>query len=275
MIRPALETAGPLEMAHHEAPQRRVSVVLITQDEEVAMTRAIQSCRAFADEIVVVDGGSRDGSVARARAMNCTVYENRWPGFAEQRNFGIEHARHDWIFLIDSDEVVSPALAEAIIDWKSDRAPTADAFVLTRRTDLLGSWMAADPQVRLHHRRLRFRDDLVHEKLDLSSARLSRLNGTLWHYGFRSVADMVRRYNEYTDLEAEQATRHRAFRLSRMVLRPIGRFVRNYFLRGLIRKGVPGLTKAALLSYNEFLAEAKVWERDWRGEGSPHDGMTE
>jgi glycosyltransferase involved in cell wall biosynthesis len=273
MIKPALETLRRPEMPLQAALPRCVSVVLITQDEEAAMARAIQSCRAFADEIVVVDGGSRDGSVARARAMNCTVYENRWPGFAEQRNFGIEHARHDWIFLIDSDEVVSPELAQAIIDWKSDPAVAADAFVLTRRTDLLGSWMAADPQIRLHHRRLRFRDDLVHEKLDLNSARLSRMNGTLWHYGFRSVADMVRRYNEYTDLEAEQAMRHRGFRLSRMLLRPIARFLRNYFLRGLFRKGVPGLTKAALLSYNEFLAEAKVWERDWRGKGSPHQGM--
>lgn len=270
MIKPALETEQPQRKPRLEALPRRVSVVLITQDEEERMARAIRSCRMFADEIVVVDGGSSDDTIRRARVLGCTVFQNPWPGFAEQRNFGIERAQYDWIFLIDSDEVVGPRLAQVIIDWKSDPSMDADAFVLTRRTDLLGSWMGKDPQVRLHHRRLRFRDDLVHEKLDLKAARVQPMQGTLWHYGFRSVADMVRRYNAYTDLEADQVSRDRGFRLSRMLVRPIGRFARNYFLRGMFRKGVPGLTKAVLLSYNEFLVEAKVWEREWRSAGSPH-----
>src|SRR5690606_26124915 len=89
---PAVEGAVRME-------PRRISVVLITQDEEQLMERALRSCLPFADELVVVDGGSRDGSVARARRLGCTVYENPWPGFAKQRNFGLSKARHEWVFL--------------------------------------------------------------------------------------------------------------------------------------------------------------------------------
>jgi glycosyltransferase involved in cell wall biosynthesis len=245
---------------------RSVSVVLITQDEEASMARAIASCRPFADEIVVVDGGSRDGSVQRARELGCTVVENPWPGYAAQRNAGIACAGCEWIFLIDSDEVVGRDLADAILAWKQ-RPESADAFVLTRRTDLLGRWMAVDPQIRLHHRRLRFSDQLVHERLDVSSASLEPLPGTLWHYGFRSMNDMVDRYNRYTDLEAQQAMRQRGFSLLRLLLRPPLRFARNYLLRGLVFKGIPGFTKASLLAFNELLAEAKLFERQWRAGG--------
>ena len=80
-----------------------VSVVIIAKEEVDRLESCVASCQSFADEIVVIDGGSEDGTPGLARSLGCAVYENDWPGYGPQRNFGAEHAANDWIFWIDAD----------------------------------------------------------------------------------------------------------------------------------------------------------------------------
>lgn len=254
---PPLGTTGP----------QRVSVVIITQNEVDRLVRAVASCRAFADEIVVIDGGSTDDTVAQARALGCAAYENPWPGYAKQRNFGIERATHPWIFMLDSDEIVDDELAAAINRWKT--APLAAYALSIRRIgDFLGRWMdggKSEYHVRLHHReKFTIPDVLVHEKPDVGSHAVQHLGGTMWHYGFRSVSDALTRFDRYTDLEAAEAARTRRFSALRLLLRPPARFVQRYFWQGLFRKGYAGLTVAVLWSWYEFLREIKLYEIEWR-----------
>jgi len=83
-----------------------ISAVIIAQDDEIRISKAIQSCRLFADEVVVIDGGSKDGTVALSQSLNCRVYVNPWPGYAKQREFGVERAVHDWVFLRGRNEYI-------------------------------------------------------------------------------------------------------------------------------------------------------------------------
>lgn len=246
---------------------RRLSVVIITQDEEVRTVNAIQSCLNFADEIVVVDGGSRDETVDRAQELGCATFINPWSGYANQRKFGNEKATHDWIFMVDSDEVVSIELATAIQDWKC--SPNVDekiAFEVDRANEFLGRWLPNDTdwQVRLFHRdSFKIKDVLVHEGIDPGQSK-QKLSGVLWHYGFRSIHEQVNRFNKYTDLEAQKDyLEGKRFSLLRLVLKPPARFLKRYFQHTLFTRGVPGFAVAMFWSYYDFLREIKLYEIGW------------
>lgn len=245
---------------------RGVSVVIIAQDEEERIAEAIRSCAGFADEVVLVDGGSRDRTREIAAALGCTVYENPWPGYAEQRNFGAGKALHPWILFLDADESVGEDLARAIREWKIDPQVREEGFEIKRVGDFLGRWMDAEWLVRLYDRRLhRVGDRVLHETVDVSRDKLGRLDGTLWHRGFRSVSEHERRFGRYTDLEVQQALADgRSFSLPRLLLRPPARFVERYVLRGLWRKGVAGLAVALIWFNYEVMKELKLYERTRR-----------
>ncbi|GGA26749.1 glycosyltransferase family 2 protein [Paenibacillus physcomitrellae] len=243
--------------------ENRISVVIIAQNDEQRIPDAVASCRSFADEIVVVDGGSEDGTVATAEALGCRVYENAWPGYAKQRQFGENQASYDWIFVIDTDEVVDTKLAAALIKLKPELTDPTAAYSVYRIGDFLGRWLdKGEYLVRLYNRRAyKISDSLVHEMPDVETSKIIKLNGVLWHYGFRSINDHVNRFNKYTDLEAQTALRVRKpFRIVNLLFRPPARFVQKYFLHGLYRKGVAGFAVAIFWMMYEFLACFKHYE---------------
>lgn len=252
-------------------PVRQLSVVIITQDEEERTANAIRSCQSFADEIVVIDGGSQDNTVQRAKDLGCQVYVNPWPGYAKQRNFGAEKATHQWVFYIDSDEVVGEDLAAALNDWKQQPELEAMVFSVDRVTDFLDTWLTRgiDDQIRLYNKDFFvIKDVLVHEKPDIGNARVIRLPGILWHYGFRDMEDQIVRFNRYTSLEAQRdylaGTR---FSLLRLILKPHARFIQRYFLRGFFKRGISGFAYAVFWTYYDFLKEIKLYELGKKGNG--------
>lgn len=240
-----------------------ISAVIIAQDDEIRIAKAIQSCRLFADEVVVVDGGSKDGTVQLAESLNCRVFVNPWPGYAKQREFGVERAAHDWVFLIDTDEVVSDELAADIIARKSGLSDPSVAYALYRIGDFLGKWLdRGENLVRLYNRKqYGIRNSLVHEMPEVPEGRTVRLNGTLWHQGFRSINDHVARFNKYTDLEAQGAhAAGKPFRISQLLLRPPARFLQKYFLHGLFKKGMAGFAVSVFWVMYEFMVAFKLYE---------------
>ncbi|GGA03093.1 LPS biosynthesis protein [Paenibacillus marchantiophytorum] len=252
-------------MSHQRdlAGKNSLSVVIIAQNDESRIGRAITSCKSFADEIVVIDGGSQDGTVRVSEQLGCKVYTNAWPGYAKQRIYGSDRATYDWIFVIDTDEVVSETLAAAIRELKFDLSDTSKAYSVLRIGDFLGRWMGKGERlVRLYNRtEIQYRDSLVHETPDVQQDQVSLLPGILWHYGFRSIHDHIQRFNKYTDLEAEGAVAlGKRFNLFRMLVRPPLRFVQKYIFQGLYRKGVPGLAVALFWGMYEFLVCLKQYE---------------
>jgi glycosyltransferase involved in cell wall biosynthesis len=249
-------------------PVRQISVVIITQDEEVRTANAIRSCLNFADEIVVVDGGSKDRTAQRSQELGCKVYVNPWPGYAKQRILGISKTTYQWVFLLDSDEVVSEELALAIQDWKHTPKLEADIFAVKRVNPFLDHWLdgQAEYMTRLYDKSLfKIANVLVHEGPVAGNARIIRLPGILWHDAWRSIDDLVLRLQKYTSLEARQAYLNgKKFSLARLILRPPARFFQRYVLQRTFKKGIAGFIYAIFWAYWEFLREVKLYEMYWK-----------
>ena len=179
----------------------RLSVVLITRNEIRNIGACLRSV-AFADEVVVVDSGSTDGTVEAARAAGAHVIPTSdWPGFGPQKNRALDAATGDWVFSIDADEQVSPELAASL--QAAMDSGQHDAYEVHRRSSYCGQYMAhsgwyPDRVLRLFRRgTARFSDDLVHERVVTRGA-VGRLQGDLLHDSmphFESVLDKLDRYS--------------------------------------------------------------------------------
>jgi glycosyltransferase involved in cell wall biosynthesis len=242
----------------------RLSVVIITYNEEQRLRACLESV-AWVDEVVVVDAESQDKTVQVAREFTDHVLVRPWPGFAPQKNFALEHATGDWILSLDADEQVSPELREEIAAVLA-RAQAEDGYAVPRRNVFLGQWVRhgglyPDWQVRLFRRgRGRFLQRDVHESVQVDGP-VGRLGGHLVHRSYSGVADFFERANRYSSLAAEGLVREGArARARELLLRPLGRFLAMYVLRGGFLDGRKGLLLAALYAYYVFMRTAKVWE---------------
>jgi glycosyltransferase involved in cell wall biosynthesis len=256
------------QVCQRSTERRSISVVMITQNEVKFATRAIRSCLSFADEMIVIDGGSHDDTVAQAQALGCRVYVNPWPGYAPQRILGVEKTVHEWVFMIDSDEEVGEDLQQAMLAWKNAPGLSAHAFAVDRANQFMGVWLPhhTDDQVRLFHKaHHQILDVLVHEGIVPGKAPVVKLVGTLWHYKFRNLNDQVSRFNKYTDLEAQRDfLAGQRFNLVRLLLKPPARFVQRYFWQRFFTRGLAGFIISVLWVYYDFLKEIKLYEISWR-----------
>lgn len=243
----------------------RLSVVVITLNEEDRLRETLTSV-TWADEIVVVDAGSEDKTVALAREFTDHVLIHPWHGFAAQKNFGIEHATGDWILSLDADEHVEPALREEITAVL--QAPDArDGYRIARRNIMWGRWIRhgrlyPDWQLRLFRRgRGRFADREVHESVRVEG-RVARLEAPLLHVSYRDLSDCLTRFDRYSTLAAEDWIRRgRRVGAPDLVLRPLGRFLSMYVLHRGFLDGWRGFVLAALYAHYVFVRSVKVWEK--------------
>jgi glycosyltransferase involved in cell wall biosynthesis len=245
-----------------------VTAIVITFNEAAHIEAALASL-AFADEIIVVDSESTDETVTRARRFTDKVIVRPWPGYVAQKNFAADQASHDWIFSLDADERVSPALADEIRAWaRGERANPGGVagFRIPRVTFHLGRWMRStdwypDFQLRLYdRRRARWAGRHVHESVRAEGP-TARLEGEILHYAYRDLTHHVQTMNRYTTLAAQQMYEDgRRAGWWQLALHPPAAFLRNYFLRGGFRDGVPGLIVSAMNARYVGLKLAKLWE---------------
>jgi glycosyltransferase involved in cell wall biosynthesis len=241
-----------------------ISAVVITHNEERNLPRCLASVGSFSREIVVVDSGSTDGTLAVAERAGARVIPQEWLGYGRQKQFALEQARSPWVLSIDADEEVSPELAAEIarLDF------SADGYFVRRRVWYLGRWIRhgvwnPDWVMRLFRRdRARFTPERVHERVELEG-QPGRLRWPLYHYSYRDVEHHLAKINEQTSLAAAQmAERGRRVGWAKLALSPGWEFFRSYLLRGGFRDGTPGLTVAKLHAYYHFLKYAKLRERE-------------
>ena len=242
----------------------KVSVTIITLDEADHIAEAIDSA-SWADEVVVVDSGSRDDTVAIARAKGARTETRSWTGYVDQKNFAASLAANDWIFSLDADERIPPGLAREVRSLLEEPPPLA-GYRVPRVTYHFGRWVRTtdfypDYQTRLYdRRRARWRGRYVHESVTVDGA-CGRLVNELEHYSYRDLRDHLDRINTYTSLAARQMheTGRRAGPLD-LVVHPVAAFARNYLLRRGFIDGAAGLTLSIVNAYSVFLKFAKLWE---------------
>ena len=251
----------------------KLTVTVITYNESAHIAAALDSV-AWADEIIVVDSGSTDGTADLARARATHVYVREWRGYSEQKNFAADQASHDWVLSVDADERVTPGLA-AEIRALLQRGPEAGGYRIRRVSYYLGRWIRStdwfpDYQLRLYDRRAgRWNGMKIHESFRLNSGQPQKLKGELEHYAYRDISHHLQKIDTYTTLMEEQLyERGRRTNPFGLALHPWLAFVRNYVLRAGFKDGTRGLVISILNSYYVFLKLAKLWELQSRRSSS-------
>ena len=246
------------------APRQPLSVAIITLNAASQLAECLESVR-FADEVVVVDSGSTDGTQAIAEGFGARVINQPWLGFGPQKQFAVEAASHDWVLCLDADERVSPALQAAM--EMALKNPSTATYRFARCNRFLGRYLRhgegyPDWSLRLFDRRkARWSDDAVHEKV-VADGPVGTLDGDLLHDSAESLASYLTKQNRYTTLAAEMAlAAGKTTGVGRIVFSPLVRFIKFYVVRQGFRDGLPGLIHIAIGCFNSFLKYSKMLER--------------
>lgn len=245
-----------------------VTATIITFNEAANIRAALESL-SWADEIIVVDSESTDDTVAIARQFTgkapMKVIVRPWPGYIAQKNFAAAQASHDWIFSLDADERVTPALADEIKRVLAANTSTA-GYRVPRVTFHLGRWMRStdwypDYQLRLYdRRRATWSGKYVHESVKADGP-VEDLKSELQHYAYRDLAHHFQTMDRYTTLAARQMFEEgRRAGFLDLLVHPPAAFFRNYILRAGIKDGVPGLIVSAMNARYVGMKFAKLWE---------------
>ena len=237
--------------------------MLITRNAAVVLEPCLASL-AFADEIVVVDSGSSDGTAEIARRFGARLVQKEWLGFGRQKQYAVDQARHDWVLCLDADETVSPRLAASIQAALAE--PVSPVYRMPRRNRFLGRWLShgegyPDWSPRLFNRmNARWSDDLVHEKV-LYAVTPGTLQGDLLHDSSDDLTAYLERQNRYTTLAARQAYElGRSAGFFHILMSPVVRFLKFYVLRLGFLDGMAGLLHISIGCMNSYLKYAKLLE---------------
>ncbi len=228
----------------------QISATLVTHNEARSIARVLRSL-SVADEVVVVDAESTDETRQIAAGLGARVILHPWAGFAAQKNFASEQARHDWILSLDADEELSADAQAAVARWKASE-PAAAGYRFARRAHYLGRWILhsgwyPDYKLRLFDRhRGRWQGDYVHESVVVAGP-VETLAGEILHYTCDSLAEHRSRIEFYTDLAArEMYERGERVGFLRRQLTPPWVFFSTYFLRLGVLDGYPGFLIARM-----------------------------
>lgn len=234
--------------------KEKVSVVIVALNEEARITKCLDSVK-WADEIIVVDSGSRDHTRNIARQYTAEVFQREFDDYATQKNFGADQASYNWIFSIDADEVVTPQL-EAEIQNTLLSAIKEDMYSIPRQNIYFGHPIryvfGKDRPVRLYRRdKARFAGS-VHEKV--IGGMEGQLHSLLIHYSCNSYREWVSKHRHYIRLSAaEEYRKGRRFSLYRCIFSPLRVLLfRSFILQGW-RDGWPGLRIAFEMAISSAL----------------------
>ena len=242
----------------------RLSATLITRNEERNIAEALESV-SWADEIVVVDSGSRDATVEICRRFTDKVLHRDWTGYVDQKNFALSQARNDWILSIDADERPSPGLCLEIQELarKGFRKP---GYRIPRVAFFMGRWIRhgdwyPDYQLRLFDRRCgRWAGGRVHESVRTGQSP-ELLRGEIYHYTYRSLSDYLGRLETYSSLAAlDYDEQGRTATPLRLLGNPLAAFLKAYLVRRGFLDGAPGLAVAVMGAVSVFFKYAKLYE---------------
>jgi glycosyltransferase involved in cell wall biosynthesis len=248
-----------------------LSALVTTKNEERTLRACLESLR-WADEVVVVDSGSTDGTVAIARSIADRVLEHEYESPAAQKNWALQELTHSWTLILDADERVTPELKREIESVLADPS-RREGYWIGRENYFYGrpirsaGWQR-DKVLRLFDRaKGAYRPVLVHEEIELHG-RADHLSAKLYHEPYRDLDQYFEKWSRYSRWSAEEL-RRRGVRASglRLLLRPWLRFVRMYVLEGGFREGRRGIVLCGLAAFSVFTKYARRWEDEMR-EGS-------
>jgi glycosyltransferase involved in cell wall biosynthesis len=225
-----------------------LSIVILTFNSDKYLEEVLQSA-SFADETLILDGGSTDATLSLAEKANVTVYKQKeWLGFGKQKQKAVDLAKNDWVFVLDSDEVISGDLQKEILSALT--AQDADGYTVPRLNHFFGKpirhgGLYPDATIRLFNRKKGdFTPAEVHEKV-IIKGRVGQLHTPMKHYAYDSIEEFIDKQNRYSTLGAKPNRLKALFN-------PIWTFLKMYGIKQGFRDGWHGYLIARLYSQYTF-----------------------
>ena len=244
---------------HKQLPP--ISVTMLTKNSSRYIEACLSSLVDF-DEVVVLDNGSTDDTLEIAqRFANVKIFTSEFIGFGPLKNLAQTHASHDWILSIDSDEVLTPELRQAIQNTTFDEQCI---YGFNRLNHFKGQPVHCcgwdkDTVKRIYNRtRTQFDNAQVHESIQMQGLTLTTIRGNLLHYSYDSIEELIDKLQKYSTLWAEQNYQKKTSSIFKAVYKSLFAFFKNYILQKGILHGGIGLLISVCAAFGVFAKYAKL-----------------
>ncbi len=242
----------------------KLTVAIITYNEENNIGRCISSVESVADEILVVDSFSTDKTKDICQSFNVRFVTNTFIGHIEQKNVALDLASHDYVLSLDADEALSPELIEEVLKVKNNFKHSGYSF--NRLTNYNGFWVRhcgwyPDRKLRLVKKKdARWMGENPHDFLALQNGEAPQfLPGDLLHYSYDSISAHIKQTNKFTTIAAHAAFKNgKRSNLFMIVTRPVFKFMRDYFFKRGFLDGKMGFIICVINGYYALLKYAKL-----------------
>lgn len=245
-----------------------ISCYIIAKDEGDRIAITINSVREWVDELIVVDSGSKDDTVAVSESLGAKVIYNEWPGYGFQKRFAEDQCKHHWLLNVDADEEIPVELRNEIHALFAHGEPETAGFIFQIRDLLPGekklAWLAhTDFRIRLYNRNKgRIEASLSHDPVVIEQGNTIMLKNPMLHRSFRSLSHMLAKINSYSDTQIADL-QHKGLRFANLRLLteiPMA-FFKCYILRAYALRGWRGFIYAVVYAHGRFVRIAKYVER--------------
>ncbi len=255
---------------------QKISVFFICKNEADRIKKAIEAVKNFADEILVIDSGSTDETCKIAAQLGAKVLFNNWQGYGQQKIFGENTCKNDWVLNLDADEEVSTELAEEISSIFSQEISESVAGF---RIKIVNKFRFEDKpkklayyynQLRLYRKSIAgFKNSSVHDSVILKDSsknsenkpQIRQMKEIIYHQSFRSYGHWIEKINFYSQMQADEAfSKNKKSSSTKIFLAPILAFFKAYFLRRYWIYGIDGLIYSAIFAFSRFAKAIKLRE---------------
>lgn len=241
-----------------------ISVYVLTFNNLRTIERCLKSL-GWADELVIVDSFSTDGTFEVCKRYTDRAYQVAWKGHRDQYQYAADLTTREWIMFVDADEEVPSELVEEIGGMLKSRAEDVDGFFVYRRTYYLGRWIRyggwyPDGEIRLYRRDKGKWEGGLHAKI-VVGGKVSKLKSRYLHYTYRDISDQIQTIDKYSNIAAQDmAESGKKFSLLKLLFHPPFRFIKEYLFKFGFRDGLPGLIIIVSTMFYVFIKYAKIWE---------------
>ena len=244
----------------------KLSVVILTFNEERNIRRCIESVLPVADEIVVVDSLSTDNTEEICNRFNVRFVKHAFEGYKEQKNYATRLASHEIVLAVDADEALSEELVASVREVKQNRQ--YDGYVMNRLTNYCGRWIRhsgwyPDTKLRLVDRRKgKWGGTNPHDRFEMDpGGTISRLKGDLYHYSYYSFDEHRAQIIRFADISANALyTKGVKSGVAKIIYKPIARFFRSYLIKMGFLDGREGWTIARMTAWASYLRYRKLYQ---------------
>ena len=243
----------------------RISIVLITKNAGNSLKACLDSLLSF-DDIVIYDNGSTDSTLDIARSFsNVSLHEGEFFGFGKTKAHAVSLAKHDWVFSLDSDEIITPGLVTELLNMTLDDAKfyyvRRDNFYNGRHIRCCG-WYP-EKIVRLFNKtKTTFDDAAVHEKIEVKDLSSDYLTHPIQHFSFHSVADFLNKIQSYSEICANEHKGKKSAGICKAIFRGKSMFIKSYSIKGGWKCGIEGFVISFFAGLGTTVKYLKLREKN-------------